>query len=359
MLTNNQNQLVSLAFSPDGCASIILDQTELPNAEVYRELRSLDDYLEAIAHLRVQGAQLLGLTAAFALSALSNSFSRESRQEFENDFNRVAGVLRSARPTAPVIARAVARMRSVLDRNPRLLPASLPSLLRAQAETLYAEDADVCASIARHGFELMSWGCGIVTHGNAGPLSTGRYGTALGPLMIAAERRMPFRVFVNETRPLMQGARLTSYELMRAGADVTLMCDSAAPSLMQMGAVNAVFLGADCVAANGDVAERVGAAGLAIAANYHQVPVYVFAPSSCIAQGCKSGDDIIIEYRSAVEIVEMFFDRPMAPRGVACFNPAFDVVDNELITGIVTEYGLVKPPFQENLAALLKKARQE
>jgi methylthioribose-1-phosphate isomerase len=210
----------------------------------------------------------------------------------------------------------------------------------------------MCRAISEHGLSLIKEGAGILTHCNAGPLATSRYGTALGPLFLGRERGMKFRVFADETRPLLQGARLTSYELSRAGIDVTLICDNMASIVMKNGWIDACFVGCDRVAANGDVANKIGTSGVSILAKYYGIPFYVLGPTSTIDMRCGTGADIKIELRAPEEIKEKFYARPMAPREVACYNPAFDVTDNALIAGIVTEKGISRPPYAESLAEL-------
>ncbi len=200
---------------------------------------------------------------------------------------------------------------------------------------------------------LLCDGDGILTHCNAGPLATSRYGTALGPLFLGKERGMEFHVFADETRPLLQGARLTSYELQKAGIDVTLICDNMASLVMKNGWVQACFVGCDRVAANGDAANKIGTSGVAILAKYYNIPFYVLGPSSTIDLNCKTGEDIRIELRKPEEIKEKFYQQPMAPPEVKCYNPAFDVTDHSLITGIVTEKGILKPPYTESLRKFL------
>ena len=212
----------------------------------------------------------------------------------------------------------------------------------------------MCRSISEHGLALLKDGDGILTHCNAGPLATSRYGTALGPLFLGKEKGMQLTVFADETRPLLQGARLTSYELQRAGIDVTLICDNMASIVMKNGWVQACLVGCDRVAANGATANKIGTSGVAILAKHYGIPFYVLGPTSTIDLSCKSGDDIQIELRDGAEIREKFYAEPMALPEVKCYNPAFDVTDHALITGIVTEKGVCYPPYTESLAALFR-----
>ena len=212
----------------------------------------------------------------------------------------------------------------------------------------------MCKAISEYGLSLIHDGDGILTHCNAGPLATSRYGTALGPLFLGKERGMNFHVFADETRPLLQGARLTSYELNQAGIDVTLICDNMASIVMKNGWVQACFVGCDRVAA----ANKIGTSGVAILAKHYGIPFYVLGPSSTIDLDCATGDDIQIELRSQEEIKSKFYEKPMAPEGVKCYNPAFDVTDHTLIAGIVTEKGICRPPYTESLANMFGKAQK-
>lgn len=227
-------------------------------------------------------------------------------------------------------------------------------LLGRECRAIHEEDIAMCKAISRYGLSLLKDGDGILTHCNAGPLATSCYGTALGPLILGKELGMNFHVYADETRPLLQGARLTSYELNKAGIDVTLICDNMASMVMKNGWVQACFVGCDRVAANGDTANKIGTSGVAILAKYYGIPFYVLGPTSTIDLSCKTGADIKIEERSPDEIKKMFYKEPMAPEEVKCFNPAFDVTDHTLIAGIVTEKGICRAPSEESLAALFQ-----
>ena len=213
----------------------------------------------------------------------------------------------------------------------------------------------MCRAISEYGLSLIQDGDGVLTHCNAGPLATSRYGTALGPLFLGKERGMEFHVFSDETRPLLQGARLTSYELQKAGIDVTLICDNMASIVMKNGWVQACFVGCDRVAANGDAANKIGTSGVAILAKHYGIPFYVLGPTSTIDLNCPDGDHIPIELRDPAEIREKWYAEPMALPEVKCYNPAFDVTDHTLISGIVTEKGICRAPYTESLAALFQK----
>ena len=233
--------------------------------------------------------------------------------------------------------------------------AALLEALYEKAADIHRDDIEKCTKISEYGLTLVKDGDGILTHCNAGPLATSRYGTALGPILLGTERGMTFHVFSDETRPLLQGARLTSYELQRAGVDVTLICDNMASIVMKNGWVQACFVGCDRVAANGDTANKIGTSGVAILAKHYGIPFYVLGPTSTIDMACPDGDHIPIEQRDPQEIKTMWYEKPMALPEVKCYNPAFDVTDHSLITAIVTEQGICRPPYTESLAALFEK----
>ncbi|MCR4902446.1 MAG: S-methyl-5-thioribose-1-phosphate isomerase, partial [Butyrivibrio sp.] len=228
-------------------------------------------------------------------------------------------------------------------------------------ERIKAEDIEVCRLIGENGLSLVKKGDGILTHCNAGQLATCKYGTATAPIYLGHERGYDFKVFADETRPLLQGARLTAFELMSAGVDVTLICDNMSASVMKKGLVNAVFVGCDRVAANGDAANKIGTSVVATVAARYGVPFYVCAPSSTIDINTPTGDDINIEQRKPEEVTEMWYKERMAPENVKVYNPAFDVTDNELIAGIVTEYGVLRPPYDKAIKEMfdLKNSSKE
>ena len=233
--------------------------------------------------------------------------------------------------------------------------ADIPAIQTAMgqmAKAIHEEDIAMCTAISEYGLSLVKAGDGILTHCNAGPLATSRYGTGLGPLFLAQERGIPLHAFCDETRPLLQGARLTAYELQRAGIDCTLICDNMASLVMKQGKINACFVGCDRVARNGDTANKIGTSGVAILAKHYGIPFYVLGPSSTIDFTCPDGDHIPIELRDGAEIKEKFFSKPSSLPEVKCYNPAFDVTDHELITAIVTETGICYPPFAESFAKL-------
>ena len=252
--------------------------------------------------------------------------------------------------------RALERMLARADRTAGP-PEQIVQVLERECRAIHREDGEMCRRIAEHGLTLVGEGDGILTHCNAGALAASRYGTALGPILLGQERGKKLRVFADETRPLLQGARLTAWELARAGVEVTLICDNMASMVMKNGWVQACFVGCDRVAANGDTANKIGTSGLAVLARYYNVPFYVLGPTSTIDLDCPTGADIPIEERDGEEIRSLWYQEPMAPAGVRCWDPAFDVTDHSLISAIVTEGGICRPPFGESLRELVSREK--
>ncbi|MBR1497582.1 MAG: S-methyl-5-thioribose-1-phosphate isomerase [Oscillospiraceae bacterium] len=339
-------------LSEDGTALVILDQRRLPLHREYLYLQTQEEMYQAIRTLAIRGAPAIGIFAGFAMYVLAQRMPREKRGEFERCFRAASAYLNSSRPTAVNLSWALRRMERVLDIHPEADPAALLPLLRAEAQAILDEDIAMCTAISEHGLALLRPGDGVLTHCNAGPIATSRYGTAIGPLILGAERGMALRAFADETRPLLQGARLTSWELQNAGVDVTLICDNMASSVMKNGWVQFCFVGCDRVAANGDTANKIGTSGVAVLAKHYGIPFYVLGPSSTVDLACPTGAEIEIELRDGEEIRSMWYAEPMAPAGVKCWNPSFDVTDHSLISGIITEKGICRPPFTESLRAL-------
>lgn len=335
-------------------ALAIIDQTKLPGRTEILYLSTAEDIFEAIFTLRVRGAPAIGVAAAIGIYAVMRRFETADTAEFRSEFRRVREYLVSARPTAVNLSWALARMAETLDEAEGDV-ASLKNTLRERALALWREDIEVCRAIGENGLALIRDGDGILTHCNAGQLATVRYGTALAPIHVGREKGMNFRVFTDETRPLLQGARLSAYELCADSVDTTLICDNMASSVMRRGWVQAVFVGADRIAANGDTANKIGTSGVAILAKHYGIPFYVCAPLSTVDPACPDGESINIEQRAAREVTEMWYAERMAPENVKVYNPAFDVTDNELITAIVTEKGVIRAPFDEGIRALFEK----
>ena len=336
----------NIALTDDGSAVCIIDQTKLPGSLTTLTLSDREEFFEAIASLRVRGAPAIGIFAAFAISVLSRGWGEE---DFYSRLEEDTAFLVSSRPTAVDLACQAERMKRCAYAAAHLPLSVRVAALRSEAERIRQENAEMCLAIAEAGLSLLHEGDTVLTHCNAGPLATSEYGTGLGPLMLAAERGLDIRAFVDETRPLLQGARLTAWELQNAGIDCTLICDDMAALAMRQGRIRAVLAGCDRMAANGDAANKIGTSGAAILARHYGIPFYILLPSSTIDLACATGADIPIEERSGDEISTMWFERPMAPAGVKCWNPAFDVTDHTLITAIVTEKGVLYPPFEGRL----------
>lgn len=340
----------------DGADSlIILDQRRLPLEEAYLELHTREELFDAIRSLAVRGAPAIGIAAGYGYYLCAREDA--DKPDFFSRMDDAERYLASARPTAVNLFRALARMRACLKRNALSDRGELIEKLRLEAEAIQREDVGANVKISEAGLTLMQPGMGVLTHCNAGPLATSLYGTALGPILLAQERGYAPKVFADETRPLMQGARLTAYELNRAGVDVTLICDNMAGQVMREGRVQAVFIGCDRAAMNGDCANKIGSASLAVLAKHYSVPFYIFMPLTTADPDTPSGDGIRIEERAPEEVTELFFRSRIAPDGIKVYNPAFDVVDHSLITAIVTEEGVLRPPFDVSLRDALERSR--
>ncbi len=342
----------NVRLSDDGRAVRILDQSLLPNETIYLELQTPETLYEAIATLRVRGAPAIGIFAGYALYVLALQTKATSYADFLAECQKNRDYLNSSRPTAVNLRHMLDRVLAVVQSMPCADIPAIQAAMGQMAKAIHEEDIAMCTAISEYGLSLVKAGDGILTHCNAGPLATSRYGTGLGPLFLAQERGIPLHAFCDETRPLLQGARLTAYELQRAGIDCTLICDNMASLVMKQGKINACFVGCDRVARNGDTANKIGTSGVAILAKHYGIPFYVLGPSSTIDFTCPDGDHIPIELRDGAEIKEKFFSKPSSLPKVKCYNPAFDVTDHELITAIVTEKGICYPPFAESFAKL-------
>ncbi len=348
----------NVRLSDDGRAVRILDQSRLPNETVYLELSQAEALYEAIHSLRVRGAPAIGIFAAYAMYVLARQTKATQFGDFIQECRAHHDYLNASRPTAVNLKHMLDRMLAVAESMPCMDIDSILEAMRQAAIAIHQEDIAMCAAISRHGLSLVKAGDGILTHCNAGPLATSRYGTALGPLFLAKEEGIPLHAWCDETRPLLQGARLTAYELQRAGIDCTLICDNMASIVMKEGKINACFVGCDRVARNGDTANKIGTSGVAILAKHYGIPFYVLGPSSTIDFTCPDGDHIPIELRDGEEIKSKFFAQPSSLPEVPCYNPAFDVTDHDLITAIVTEKGICYPPFEDSLAALFGRKKE-
>ena len=344
----------NIRYDKDAERLYIIDQTLLPNEEREIELRTLEEMVEAIKKLRIRGAPAIGICAGYCMYVLARGIDARDSETLYRKLQIDGELLGAARPTAVNLRWAVGEMLDAAKTHLKDDRAELLEALYRKAVDIHEDDIAKCTAISEYGLSLLKDGDGVLTHCNAGPLATSRYGTGQGPFLLAAERGIHIRVFADETRPLLQGARLTSYELQRAGVDVTLICDNMASMVMKNGWVQACFVGCDRIAANGDFANKIGTSGVAVLARHYGIPVYTLGPTSTIDMNCPDGDHIPIELRDGDEIKNLWYEKPMALPEVKCFNPSFDVTDHELLTGIVTEKGICYPPFNESLAALFK-----
>lgn len=364
----------TVALIDEDDAIEIIDQTLLPGKTEMIRLHTGKEIWDAIYLLQVRGAPAIGVTAGFGIYLLMKHSEADSYEQFMEEFGEKSDYLNSSRPTAVNLSWALKRMESHVrsfyednfkkestDGNGALNTAfseaktAIIAEMKAESERIKKEDVEVCRKIGEYGVELIKDGDGILTHCNAGQLATCKYGTATSPMYLAHEKGYKIKVYCDETRPLLQGARLTAYELHSAGIDTTLLCDNMSASLMKSGAINAIFVGCDRVAANGDAANKIGTSVVATVAKRYNVPFYVCAPTSTIDINTPTGDDIKIEQRKPEEVTEMWYKERMAPEGVKVYNPAFDVTDNELISGIVTEYGVLRAPYDEAIRKLFEK----
>ncbi len=325
-------------------ALVLLDQTRLPREVVHVECRDVETVATAIEQLKVRGAPAIGVAAAYGVALGARLAARGDSTAFRNDVEATIDRLARTRPTAVNLFWALGHMRRVLEENRELANEELADLLLETAHHLYRSDRAICLRLGRQGATLLHDGDKVLTHCNAGSLATAGYGTALGVIYAAAEEEKQLRVFADETRPLLQGSRLTAWELMQNGIDVTVICDNMAASVMRREGIDCVIVGADRIAANGDVANKIGTYGIAVLAREHDIPFYVAAPMSTVDIQLESGDLIPIEERAAEE-VSMGFDCQTAPEGVAVYNPAFDVTPHRFVTAIITEYGIARSPF--------------
>lgn len=348
----------TVSLDDENDALVIIDQTKLPGSIEMLSLRTAEEIWNAIYLLQVRGAPAIGVAAAYGIYVLAKQITTEDYDTFYREFIRQKEYIDSARPTAVNLSWALKRMLRVVERHAKDPVSYIIKYLKEEAIAIQEEDIRVCRQIGEYGLTLVKPGDGILTHCNAGQLATSKYGTATAPIYLGQERGYHFRVFADETRPLLQGARLTAFELQSAGIDVTLICDNMSAAVMRNGWVNAVFVGCDRVAANGDTANKIGTSVVAAVAKYYKVPVYICAPTSTIDMDTPTGAEIKIEQRPTEEVTEMWYKERMAPEGVAVFNPAFDVTDHELIAGIVTEYGVARAPYTESLKAIFTKKEE-
>ena len=357
------DEIVPVRYVDD--TMLILDQTKLPGEEVYIGMETKEDVWDAIFKLKVRGAPAIGVAAAWGLYVSVRDLQADTAAEFAEQVRETADYLNSSRPTAVNLSWALKRMVKTMEVYLEGIEAApdndeerkihwTKEVLKAEARRIHEEDIAACKAMGEHGLSLLKPGMGILTHCNAGTIATSKYGTCLAPLHLGHEKGYNFKVFADETRPLLQGARLTSWELNRAGIDVTLICDNMASIVMKNGWIDAVVVGCDRMAANGDGANKIGTSGVAILAKEYGIPFYMFVPTSTIDLETATGDDIVIEQRNGDEVYKMWYEKPMAPEGIKTYNPAFDVTDHKYITAVVTEKGVVYPPYDVNLKKLFE-----
>jgi methylthioribose-1-phosphate isomerase len=334
----------------DGAVSM-LDQRLLPNQEVYNEYRSAADVADAIRTLVVRGAPAIGCAAAWGIAVEAAHSSATTSEGLRLELAAARAVLAASRPTAVNLFWALDRMSQVAEANAHLPVAELKSRVIAEADAIQREDAESCRAMGRFGAELVPDGATILTHCNAGALATSEYGTALAVIRGARDAGKSVSVYADETRPILQGARLTAWELTKDGIPTTVLCDNMAGQLMAAGKIDLVVVGADRIAANGDTANKIGTYSVAVLAHYHGIPFYVAAPLSTIDFALESGKQIPIEHRDEVE-VRVIGGRQMVPDAAQVYNPAFDVTPAALVTAIVTDRGVAQPDFTKSLAAL-------
>ncbi len=338
----------------DGYVSLI-DQTQLPETLIRIECRDPQSIWHAIQRLSVRGAPAIGIAAAMGAVLGIRDFAGTDIKEFLSKLDETCDYLASSRPTAVNLSWALERMKCVAKAKGNSNVSDIKNTLLEEAKRIRDEDAAMCREIGRVGESLIEDGMGVLTHCNAGGLATAEYGTALAPMYVAHEKGRSFRVFADETRPLLQGSRLTAWELQQAGIDVTVICDNMAASLMREGKIDLVITGADRIAANGDVANKIGTYGVAVLAKAHEIPFYVAAPRSTIDLATQDGSAIPIEERDPEE-VRRGFGRLTAPADIPCFCPAFDVTPAKFVRGLITDAGLVEPVTASGIAEIMKNA---
>lgn len=329
----------TLAFDRNNNQLVILDQTLLPKYVKLLYLSDPQGIFEAISVLRVRGAPAIGVSAAVGIAVCAKNIKTGDKQEYFTRLMSIKEYLASSRPTAQNLFWALDRMIAAAEQVRNLSIAQINENLADEAERILSEDVAVCRKIGEHGAALFSDGARVLTHCNAGRLAAVKYGTALAPVYVAAEQGKKLSVYADETRPLLQGARLTAYELANAGIETTVICDNMAASLMAAGKVDAVITGADRIAKNFDAANKIGTLPLAIAAKYFGIPFYIAAPKSTFDPECASGEDIVIEQRSGSEIAGVWQESAAAPPYFD-YNPAFDVTPAALITAVISEEGV-------------------
>lgn len=348
-----QNTIWPVKLNEEKDKLLLIDQTLLPNEEKILEMSDIKGIWEAIKMLRVRGAPAIGIAAGFAMYLAAKHSDSKNPEQLMDVLINAKNYLASSRPTAVNLFWALDRMYSRAQKESAKSVSQIIESLLFESQDILTEDRKMGKAIGEHGLSLLKPNMGLLTHCNAGALATSGYGTALAPMYLGHEAGYNFKVYADETRPLLQGSRLTAFELMKAGIDVTVICDNAASIVMKQGKVDAVLVGCDRVAVNGDAANKIGTSSVAILAKEYGIPFYVLGPTSTIDFDAKTGKDIKIEERSAHEVTNGF-GKMTAPKGVKVYNPAFDVTDAKYITAIITEKGILTPPFGEKIRNLFK-----
>ncbi|TKH42654.1 MULTISPECIES: S-methyl-5-thioribose-1-phosphate isomerase [Bacillus] len=346
-----EEQLIPIQWEDD--ALVLLDQTLLPNEIVYESFKTVESVWDAIQVMKVRGAPAIGVSAAYGVYLGIKEFAENTEEGFMDEVRKVCTYLATSRPTAVNLFWALERMESVATDNAHLSISQLKNRLLEEAKEIHREDEEINRQIGEHALTLFHDGMGVLTHCNAGALATTKYGTATAPMYLAKEKGWNLKIFSDETRPRLQGSTLTALELQRAGIDVTVITDNMAAMVMSQGKIDAVIVGCDRVAANGDIANKIGTLGVSILAKYYNIPFYVAAPTPTIDLKTPTGKEIPIEERDASEVINRF-GQYSAPKESKVYNPAFDVTPHENVTAIITEKGIVKAPFTENLKKLFQ-----
>ncbi|APC84199.1 S-methyl-5-thioribose-1-phosphate isomerase [Clostridium botulinum] len=347
-------ELLAIKWDDNRDKLILLDQTILPNKIEYIEYDTAEGVYDSIKDMIVRGAPAIGVTAAYGLYFAAKVAPEDNFENFFKYLKEKSAYLESSRPTAVNLSWALEVMESKALENKDKDVKEIKSILREEAKRIHEEDIEICKTIGENLIILLKDGVGILTHCNAGQLATSKYGTATSPMYLAKEKGWNFKVYSDETRPRLQGSTLTALELYEAGIDVTTITDNMAAMVMSQGKIDAVIVGCDRIAANGDTANKIGTMGVSILAKYFGIPMYIAAPTPSIDINTKTGEDIPIEERNPEEVTSRF-GVWTAPKGVKVYNPGFDVTPHENITAIVTEKGIVYPPFKENLKKLFEK----
>jgi methylthioribose-1-phosphate isomerase len=327
----------------------IIDQTRLPVELRFEECRKVKDVWMAIKKLKVRGAPLIGIAGALGFLLGMTQAKAKTGAALQKSARDLAVYLVSSRPTAVNLSWALTRMKSLVKQHAGVSRQELLGLLKKEVDRIIHEDIEMCFKMSEYGSSLIKSGDSLMTICNAGGLATSGYGTALGVFYRAREEKKKIKIYACETRPLLQGARLTTWELKQNKIDVTLICDNMAARLMQLGKIRAVFVGADRIAANGDFANKIGTYSLAVLAAYHKIPFYAVAPFSTFDLSLSSGSQIPIEERDPHEVTSLYFKKPIAPAGIHVYNPSFDMTPAQLVTGIITEKGILRRPFYESI----------